>query len=61
MRWRVVKAHACGPHSLELTFKGGRRKRVDLLPLLDGPIFEPLRDPAYFEAFIIHPEFHTLV
>ena len=61
MRWRVVKADACGPHSLELTFKGGRRKRVDLLPLLDGPIFEPLRDPAYFARVMLDPVAGTVV
>ena len=26
-----------------------------------GPIFEPLRNPAVFSQFQIHPEFHTLV
>jgi hypothetical protein len=24
-------------------------------------VFEPLRDPTYFAAFSVHPEFHTLV
>jgi hypothetical protein len=48
MKWRVVKAEVCGAHSLDLTFKDGTRKRVDLLPLLEGPVFEPLRDPKYF-------------
>ena len=48
MKWRVVKAKACGAHSLDLTFKDGTRKRVDLLPLLEGAVFEPLRDPKYF-------------
>jgi hypothetical protein len=48
MKWRVVTAAASGGHSLDLTFKDGTRKRVNLLPLLDGPIFAPLRDPEYF-------------
>ncbi len=30
-------------------------------PALSGPVFEPLRDPAVFRQFQIHPEFHTLV
>jgi hypothetical protein len=29
--------------------------------VLEGPVFEPLRDPAVFQQFQIHPEFHTLV
>jgi hypothetical protein len=31
-----------------LTFNDGTTKQVDVRPLLDGAIFEPLRDPAYF-------------
>lgn len=50
MKWRVVKANACGAHSLDLTFKDGTRKRVNLLPLLEEPVFEPLRDPKYFAS-----------
>jgi hypothetical protein len=48
MKWRVVKAEACGEHSIDLTFKDGTRKRVNLRPLLEGPVFEPLLDPDYF-------------
>ena len=48
MKWRVVKAVPAGGHLLDLTFKDGTRKRVNLLPLLDGPIFVPLQDPEYF-------------
>jgi hypothetical protein len=45
---RVLEAEVCGPHSLRLVFNNGVRKRVNVWPLLDGPIFEPLRDPTYF-------------
>ena len=55
MRWRVTKAKASGPHSVDLTFKDGRRKRVDLLPLLQGPVFQPLRDPAFFARLKLDP------
>ena len=48
MKWRVVKAEACGEHSLDLTFKDGTHRRVNLRPLLEGPVFEPLLDPKYF-------------
>jgi hypothetical protein len=48
MKWRVVKAEACGEHSLDLTFNDGTRKRINLRPLLAGPVFEPLLDPGYF-------------
>jgi hypothetical protein len=45
MEWRVVTAEACGEHSLALTFKDGTRKCVNLRPLLEGPVFEPLLEP----------------
>jgi len=61
MKWRVVKAHVSGPHSLDVTFKDGTRKRIDLRPLLDGPVFEPLRDPAFFARVVLDPVAGTLV
>ena len=57
----ILEAEVCGPHSLRLTFSDGTRKRVNLLPLLDGPIFEPLRDPAYFARVVIDPVAGTIV
>jgi hypothetical protein len=61
MKWRVVRAEACGPHSLDLTFKDGTRKQVDLLPLLEGPVFEPLRDPVVFARVMLDPVAGTVV
>lgn len=61
MKWRVVKAETCGAHSLDLTFRDGTRKRVDLLPLLEGPIFAPLRDPGYFARVELDPIAGTVV
>lgn len=61
MKWRVVKAKASGHHSLDLTFKDGTRKRVNLLPLLEGHIFEPLRDPVFFARFTLDPVAGTVV
>jgi len=61
MKWRVVKAVAAGGHSLDLTFKDGTRKRVNLLPLLDGPIFVPLQDPEYFARVALDSVAGTVV
>ena len=61
MKWRVVKARASGQHSLDLTFKDGTRKRVNLLPLLEGRIFEPLRDPVFFARVTLDPVAGTVV
>lgn len=57
----ILEAEVCGPHSLQLTFNDGTRKRASLLPLLDGPIFEPLRDPAYFARVVVDPVAGTVV
>lgn len=58
---RIVQATVCGPYSLELTFNDGTHKRVNVLPLLDGPIFEPLHDPAYFARVVLDPVLGTVV
>ncbi len=61
MKWRVVKAEVSGAHSLDLTFKDGTRKQVNLLPLLEGPVFERLRDPAFFARVLLDPVAGTVV
>ena len=50
-----------GPHSLALRFNDGTVRRVDLLPELEGPIFKPLRDPAYFSRVVLDPVAGTVV
>ena len=44
----ITKAVVVGDFRLRLTFNDGVSKEVDAGDLLDGPIFEPLRNPAYF-------------
>ena len=57
----VLRASVCGPHSLRLTFDDGTEKRVNLLALLSGPVFEPIRDPAYFGRAAVDPVSGTVV
>jgi hypothetical protein len=57
----IVEAHVCGPSQLRLVFNDGTRKTVDLAPLLSGPVFEPLRDPAYFARGQLDPVCGTVV
>ena len=57
----IMEVEVCGPHSLRLLFRDGTRKRVNLLPHLDGPIFKPLRDPPYFARVSIDPVAGTVV
>ena len=58
---RIIAVELVGPHSLALRFNDGASRRVDLLPELGGPIFEPLRDPAYFSRVTLDPVAGTVV
>lgn len=58
---RIVEAKACGDHLLEITFSNGVRKRVNVLPLLEGPVVEPLRDPSFFARVTVDPVVGTVV
>jgi len=58
---RLLEARYVRDFVLWLRFSDGIRGEVDLVGELDGPIFEPLRDPACFREFVLHPELHTVV
>jgi len=49
----VVRATHDSEFRINLTFNGGTEAIVDFESWLDGPIFEPLRRPAYFQKFFI--------
>lgn len=53
----VVKAVVCGDHALRLEFNDGTVKRVDVRPLLRGPIFEPLLEPSFFARMELDADF----
>lgn len=61
MLLQIVDAEVCGPHSLQIAFNDGTHKRVNVLPLLTGPIFRPLHDPAYFARVVVDPVGGTVV
>ncbi len=44
----VIRARVAGPTTLDLVFDDGTRRRVDVAPLLRGPVLRPLLDPEYF-------------
>lgn len=52
---RVTELRVVSGHVLALGFNDGTRKTVDVYPLLDGPIFEPLKDAAYFARVKLDP------
>jgi len=52
---KVLSAQVCGPNSLNVRFNDGSERRVNLLPLLEGPMFVRLRDPATFSLVRLNP------
>lgn len=49
----VVHAEYRGTYRIHLAFDDGREKTVDFAPWLQGPVFEPLKDTAYFQRFFL--------
>lgn len=60
MRWVAEATHA-GEYKLNIRFDNGEVKIVDLRPHLDGPIFEPLKEPAFFKSFHVSRDIDTVV
>lgn len=58
---RINEARYVSGYLLWLRFSDGLEGKVDLASDLDGEVFEPLRDPAVFRSFTLHPELHTVV
>ena len=49
----VIRAEYAGEHRIRLTFDDGTAGTVDFRQWLRGPIFEPLKDIAYFRGFFL--------
>lgn len=50
---RVVEAEYRGEFKIRVAFSDGVAGTIDFSGWLHGPIFEPLKDPAYFARFFI--------
>lgn len=57
----VTAVRVLKPYVLEVTFADGERRVVDVEPELFGPVFEPLRDPAFFARACVDAELGTVV
>jgi hypothetical protein len=58
----VIQARVLARHIVELTFETDETKVIDLEPLLDGPIFDPLiRNYELFIQLRADPEAGTIV
>lgn len=58
---RLVEVRPSGAYRLKIAFNNGTRKTVDLQPLLEGPVFEPLREPAFFATVTLDKVCGTVV
>lgn len=58
---KIIGFKQVGDFTLEIIFEDTKSPRIDFLPFLTGPLFEPLRDKSFFAKVSINPEAHTLV
>jgi hypothetical protein len=58
---RLVEVRWMRDFVLWVRFSDESEGEVDLSGELDGPVFEPLRDLAYFRQFALSPDLHTVV
>ena len=56
----VVAVRFVRDHVLWLRFNDGVEGEVDLAREMNGPVFEPLRDVAFFSQVFAHPETQTI-
>ena len=57
----LVQAEYLDGYRLKVRFSSGEAGVVDLTNSLWGPVFEPLRNLAYFPRFQLSPVLQTLV
>ena len=57
----VTKAKPLGGYRVWLEFNDGLRGEIDLEDRLFGPVFEPLKDPAYFGRLVVNEDLDTIV
>ena len=58
---RILEVRYIGAYTIWLRFVDGTEGEVNLESELEGEVFEPLKDLAYFRTFILHPELRTVV
>jgi len=56
----LVQAEYLDGYRLKVWFDTGEEGVVDLANSLWGPVFEPLRNVAYFSRFHLSPVLHTV-
>jgi hypothetical protein len=49
----VIHAEHRGGFRLHVVFNDASENTIDFEPWLEGPVFEPLKDPQYFQRFFV--------
>jgi len=49
----VIRAEYRGGHRIRMTFNDNSEKTIDFRRWLEGPVFEPLKNPNYFRRFFL--------
>ena len=57
----VIEARYVRDYTIWVKFEDGAEGEVDLTNELYGPVFEPLKDIAYFRQVRVDPELGTIV
>lgn len=58
---RVTDAKLIRDFVVWVRFNDGVEGEIDLASELDGPVFEPFKDPRFFAQLRVDPDVHTLV
>ena len=58
---RIVEAKVCGDFCVRVAFNDGTSKVVNLSAILEGPVFEPLREQDFFTRMKLDPTCGTVV
>ncbi|OQW97185.1 MAG: hypothetical protein BWK74_06785 [Desulfobacteraceae bacterium A6] len=56
----VTEATYVNEYKIKVRFENNEVRLVDLGTHLDGPIFEPLKEPSYFKTFKVNPDIDTV-
>ena len=51
--FRLPCADEESEYRIHLTFNDGTERTIDFTRWLEGPVFEPLKDPEYFQRFFL--------
>lgn len=49
----VIRAEYRGGYRIHVTFSDNSEKTIDFRQWLEGPVFEPLKDPEYFRRYFL--------